>query len=261
MRKFIWLLAAVPACAHALTYSTSFEDTNVFGDDWNSGVATAYLTNGWSSPNTSPNNGASGFTNNFNNGKFKSGTQSAQAEQVASGTSSSSAARAWSPGSPKKGYVAAHVRLDSGNATTAGRGFGLEVNGWRVFLYNNAGTFQLWRSNAKSFTTGAVSATALSQDTWYHIGIGLDMTSTVANAGKFRVYLNGAEVLSENFTAGAFDSLGIDAKMISRAQTGSSKGRAHFDNFYMTDTTAVPEPATMLALGLGAVAAIRRRKA
>jgi len=262
MRKFIWLLAAVPACANALSYSTSFEDTNISGDDWNSGVSSAYLANGWTSPSPSPNGGANGFTNNFNNGKFKSGTQSAQSEVVSNSTSSFTAARTWSPASPKMGFVASHVRLDSGNATSAGRGFGIEVNGWRVFLYNNAGTLQIWRSNAKTFSTAQIAGTGtIVQDRWYHLGIGLDMTSTATNAGKFRIYVDGVLVSTENFTAGVSDSLGIDARMINRAQTGSSKGRAHFDNFHMNTATAVPEPATMVALGLGAIAAIRRRKA
>lgn len=262
MKKTALLCLFAPMKAFCASYFTSFENVFTPGDTWAGGNTMAYAQNGWAVPAvTDPN----GFNATFLNGYQAGGVQSAQCKITTANALTTYASKTWAVAFPKKGFVSAWVRLNSGaaegNPVEPGRGFGLEINDWRIFLYNNAGTYELWRRNKASGVSGKVPGSGpIFTAQWYQLGMGIDVSSAAPNSGKLRLFLNGSLVLTESFTADPGEHLSSAAKMMARNETGQNlKGTAHFDDFYMNDQV-VPEPSTVGALAVGSLALVLGRR-
>lgn len=131
-------------------------------------------------------------------------------------------------------------------------------------FYNPAGSaFALFQVQAATAAAGASYRLLAAGDTTYTTGsltlpIGTTVNlaiqlDTVANTASY--YLNNTLITSRPYTLS--DAVIGDLDLVASA-TGYDDGV--FDNYRVETVTAVPEPATMAALGLGAAALLRRRR-
>lgn len=261
MRIYIATALLAPTALFGASYFTSFENNGVPMDNWYTGLSSIYLSNGWAEPGAVTVNG---FQGTFLNGHASSGLQSAPCGEVTATSNTRYASRSWFASGTKKGLVSLRVRLHGtgdANPVMPGRGFGIEVNNWRLFICNVGGQLQLWRNNAKTATQGQVPGSGtFNFSQWYTLGLGLDVSSTVPNAAMFYMLVNGVVVATESFTALGSDTLGLFGRMMNRNVSGTGvMGSANFDDFYMSDQI-VPEPATMLPLIAGSIAMLASRR-
>lgn len=89
---------------------------------------------------------------------------------------------------------------------------------------------------------------------WIKLGLGYDLNSTT-----LKLYFDGqtSAVNGLSFTSNAI----TDADFITLSgQDPNSTSMAYFDNYYVGNAAPVPEPASIAALGLGALALIRKKR-
>lgn len=106
--------------------------------------------------------------------------------------------------------------------------------------------------------TGAHTSTStfLSRNAYHHFTLSADFTSKA-----YSVYIDGTPLHTEAFvdtTATSFSYAPI-AALASALSTET--GKAYFDNYTITQSAAVPEPAAAAMLVLGGAALLRRRRA
>jgi hypothetical protein len=186
------------------------------------------------------------------------GAQNAQVKNGSNNVTDYSATRTANFSSAKKWVsVGSDVRMGT---STNGRGFGLILSsGWRWVVAKEASGYGLYFSNGKTFSTSKL-ATASIDPTLAPVRMSMELNfvSTATNAA-FAKLRYGTQTFTVNYTAGAFDSV-TAAGMLSRhtsAISGSSSGRAHFDNFgYST----VPEPGSMMAIAAGIAGLVARKR-
>ena len=120
---------------------------------------------------------------------------------------------------------------------------------WSAVAGNNTSEIQLQNNTGYTFSTVATSAFTFANDTWYSLQ--LDW----ANNGNMTVRLfnnarNTQLASTSLFSTGATGSGGFAMRAFS-----TNASNVNFDSF-----SAVPEPASMLALGAGLAALARRRR-
>ena len=108
-------------------------------------------------------------------------------------------------------------------------------------------------------------ATGLSLDVWYNLELRASITvaDRTANAvtdadGVFEVWLNGLQVLGPT-SFGLDDPLGWNATEIYSYDAGGETPERN-DYMLFDNVSAVPEPGLLALLGLGVIAALRRRR-
>jgi hypothetical protein len=144
---------------------------------------------------------------------------------------------------------------DNGTSQFIGRTMGGTVTG------DAAGTYRLGfnASTGSSPSVGAVSS-ALSTGTWYTAVFKLDQTAV--NAPVMTLWINPTLESDPNVSASStLANLAVSTIALRQATT---EGRVNIDNLVVGDSfsAVVPEPATMVLVGIGLVGllAIRRRK-
>ena len=107
------------------------------------------------------------------------------------------------------------------------------------------------RISGQGQTTGGTATLSSSlRGSWFQLGLSADIVSNLVS-----VQLNGSTLGSFAFTTENFSDM--DIFTFSPASTVSTGGSVYWDDY---SVEAVPEPATMAALGLGVAAMLRRRK-
>ena len=254
------LALAAGASAISLPYSTGFE-TSEF---WSSNAAAANPD--WSGLNNWRTTTSLSFA----------GAQSLQASALATSLPTSTATPTSIIASQNKGTIAAGVRMYMGSSVSGAAtgsnavyGFATRVldnfgrlnrfaveNDGKVFLYSNFAYTQIGTLSTSSF-----------QNQWLDLSLSLDTTLGSQIPYTFGVKDSGGNSLfsgSGNLLTGStvVTTAGLDYVGLLYSNNGGSGaqiyGNVAYDAF---SVQAVPEPGTFVALALGGLALVRRRRA
>ena len=110
-------------------------------------------------------------------------------------------------------------------------------------------------------STGAIieTGTLVPFGQYNHFALQLDYTTDT-----YQAYVNGVQVASEGFVDDpilGFSDAPIAALAITQDTVATAAGTAYFDNYVIrTSAVAVPEPGSMMVLGLAVVGLVARRR-
>ncbi|MBL8086453.1 MAG: PEP-CTERM sorting domain-containing protein [Chthonomonas sp.] len=164
-------------------------------------------------------------------------------------------ARTVSGTTPSFAYAIDVYNTGSLNAFARTLRFGLtsSAGNVRAFVTSRFNTTTL-QFDAASAVTNVLVTGALTQSTWYRFNV--DMNYTTKRA---RILINNTDIAG-GFVIPFADLLAADFSDadLHVSSNVNATDRGYFDNYKVE---AVPEPGTIAALGLGAAAILRRRKA
>lgn len=230
--RFVLILALLHWCVSAASagdapYSTSFETD-----------AALSMPAGWT-----VESGASQFVTD---GQANSGSQSFYHEAAAISTTESH--YAWSPGGATPWTLSFALMISSNSNAEAGNRMGFGLHG--IDTWGATVIFVAWEDTPGAWVLGGAGDTSptLAADTWYQLSAEFD--GGAGGTGTAKWYLDGVSLgpadLAEVRGSNAY--LHYDTQ----AQVGSVYT-------FIDDINAVPEPASMAMLTVGAATLIRRR--
>lgn len=249
--------------AVTLPYSTSFETTEVPA---------------WGSPNPATNVNWSGLNNwrVSTNQKF-SGNQSLYATTNGTALLPSTTIQTTSiPNTQNQGQIRTSMKMymestagSFGTTSTNNvHGFrsritwnsGISSRSIRTGIQNN-GNVVLWSDSSFTYSTiGTIANFSTYRDQWLDLVLDLDTTSpqvsyllTIKDSNNAQLFSGSGNILSTSVTGSRVDFTAV----VAVANGAGGPMGAYYDNFKVE---AVPEPATLTVLGLGAAALLRRRK-
>jgi hypothetical protein len=255
MNKILIAAIAVgcPILASAQAYNTGFESTET--PAWNAATSTPFLGPWGTSVNTNwsvkTTTAATALTPAFT---AIQGNQVATLSTIASSGSNFNADAFNFNGFTgfAKFTLTSDIYIDSAN-TGANRQIGLQMKGVNaLFMVDKSGA--VWGQNS-GFTTSQLGTVSGLMDRWNTFTIDFDAT-----VGTMTGYINGQSFLIQSgiSSTSKVNSFALYSRYNSgggTANVGNSVSRAYFDN-----VSVVPEPASMIALGLGAFGLIAKKR-